>query len=224
MTHEAFSDPVAVAGYAANLSRNVPGVAVLHRLTDLILSETVPQAGRVLVVGAGGGAELAYLADRHEGWTFDGVDPSEPMLRLARETLGANAARATLHEGYVDQAPSGPFDAATCLLTLHFLPAEERVRTLAEIRGRLLPGSPLLTFHHSVPGGSTRLAWLERAARYASGDDGDPGQISARASAMAANLPILTPEEDEAALTRAGFRQADAFYTALTMRGWVAYA
>jgi tRNA (cmo5U34)-methyltransferase len=224
MTHEPFSDPAAVASYATNLGRNVPGVPVLHRLTDQILSETVPAAGRVLVVGAGGGAELTYLADRHAGWTFDGVDPSGPMLALARERSGAHAARATLHEGYVDQAPSGPFDAATCLLTLHFLSREERLRTLGEIRRRLRPGSPLLTFHHSVPDGSTRLRWLERAARYASGGEGDPAQIASTAATMAANLPILPPEEDEAVLDEAGFRDVGTFYAALTLRGWVAYA
>lgn len=224
MTHEPFSDPAVVAGYAANLSRNVPGVPVLHRLVDQILSETVPEAGRLLVVGAGGGAELAHLADRHPAWTFDGVDPSGPMLNLARETMGAHALRATLHRGYVDRAPPGPFDAATCLLTLHFLPVEERVRTLSEINARLRPGVPLLTFHHSVPEGPARLRWLERSARYATGDDGGPGHAASRAAAMAATLPILTPAEDEAVLAEAGFRDAGVFYSALTLRGWVAYA
>ena len=224
MTHEAFSDPAAVAGYSANLSRNVPGVTVLHQLTDQILSETVPRAGRVLVVGAGGGTELAKFADAHADWTFDGVDPSAAMLGLARETLGEHAARVTLHEGYVDQAPSGPFDAATCLLTLHFLPREERLHTLREIHRRLRPDSPLLTFHHSVPDDATRLRWLERTARFALDDEGDAAQIASRAAGMAAHLPILTPEEDEAVLTRAGFRDVGTYYSALTLRGWVAYA
>lgn len=224
MTHQTFSNPAAVAGYATNLSRNVPGVTVLHQLTNQLLAEAVPRAGRVLVVGAGGGAELSYLADRHAEWTFHGVDPSGPMLDLARETLGPHAARTTLHEGYVDQAPPGPFDAATCLLTLHFLPGEERAHTLREIRRRLRPGSPLVTFHHSVPDGPTRLGWLERSARYASGTEGDSAEIASRAANMAAHLPILSPEQDEAVLTQAGYRDVGTFYSALTMRGWVAYA
>ena len=224
MTHEPFSEPAAVATYATNLSRNVPGVTVLHQLTDQLLTEVVPPAGCVLVVGAGGGAELTYLADRHAEWTFDGVDPSGPMLDLARETLGTHIARTTLHEGYVDQAPSGPFDAATCLLTLHFLPGEERVRTLREIRRRLRPGGPLVIFHHSVPDGPPRLRWLERWARYASGGEGDSAGVSSRAAKMAANLPILSPEQDETLLTQAGYGDVGMFYSALTMRGWVAYA
>lgn len=219
-----FSDPAAVASYPTSLSLNVPGVSVLHRLVDQILSETVPQTGRLLIVGAGGGAELTYLAERHPAWTFDGVDPSGPMLALARETMGSNASRATLYEGYVAQAPSGPFDAATCLLTLHFLSVEERLSTLREIKGRLRPGSPLLTFHHSVPQGTTRVKWLERAARFAMGGDGDSGEVASRAATMATGLPILTPGEDEAVLAEAGFRDVGQFYAALTLRGWVAFA
>lgn len=222
-----FSDPAAVAGYAANLSRNVPGLDVLHRLTDQLLSEAVPDDGRVLVIGAGGGAELTYLAERHPGWTFDGVDPSRPMLDLARETMGAHATRASLHEGYVAEAPPGPFDGATVLLTLHFLARDERVATLREIRRRLRPGAPLLTFHHSLPHGPDRQTWLERAGRFAAGGPGHPAEIAeiaARAAAMGAQLPILSPEEDEAVLGEAGFRHVGTFYAALTLRGWVAHA
>jgi tRNA (cmo5U34)-methyltransferase len=145
------------------------------------------------------------------------------MLALAREALGAHADRVTLHEGYVSQAPCGPFDAATCLLTLHFVSREERVNTLREIRRRLRPGSPLLTLHHSVPHGPTRPRWLERAARYASGGEGDTAQIASTAATIAAHLPILAPEDDEAVLNQAGFRDVGTFYSALTLRGWVSY-
>ncbi|WP_434803260.1 class I SAM-dependent methyltransferase [Paracidovorax avenae] len=54
-----------------------------------------------------------------------------------------------LHEGYIDSAPEGPFDGATCLLTLHFLPTAERLRTLQQLRARLKPGAPLVVAHHS---------------------------------------------------------------------------
>jgi DNA-binding CsgD family transcriptional regulator len=87
MTFDA-SDPAAVASYAARTRRSVPGLGVLHRIVEQILAESVPDGGRVLVVGAGGGLELTYLAERHAGWTFDGVDPSAEMLALARVTMG----------------------------------------------------------------------------------------------------------------------------------------
>ena len=218
-----FSDPEAVASYAERARRSVPGLDLLHRIVEQILAESVPDDGRVLVVGAGGGLELRHLAERHDGWTFDGVDPSAQMLELARETMGPLSDRAVLHEGYVTDAHEGPFDAATCLLTLHFLPRDERLPTLREIRRRLRPGAPLLTFHHSVPDGNARAAWLERHARFAAGPDAEPAQVAERAAALSIQLPILDPYEDEALLREAGFENVGTYYTALTLRGWLAY-
>lgn len=224
MAQDHFSDPGAVARYVEGARRQVPGLAVLHDIVDRILAESVPDNGRVLVVGAGGGLELACLAGRHPGWTFDGIDPSAEMLRLAAVTMGPLAARAALHEGYVADAPDGPFDAATCLLTLHFVPVDERLRTLREIRRRLRPGAPLLTFHHSVPAGAERAVWLERIVRFGAGPDAHADDIARSVEALATRLPILTPEEDEALLAEAGFTGVGTFYAALTLRGWLARA
>lgn len=223
-TAKHFSDPDLVARYAEGPRRAVPGFAVLHELVDQILAESVPDDGRVLVVGAGGGLELTHFAEQHPGWTFDGVDPSAEMLGLAATTMGTLAERATLHEGYVADAPEGPFDAATCLLTLHFVPTAERRATLQEIRRRLRPGAPLLTFHHSVAAGDARTIWLERQARFAAGSDADPERTARAAAEMAERLPLLTPEEDEALLREVGFEDVGIYYAALTFRGWLAYA
>ena len=59
------------------------------------------------------------MSPLYSGWEFAGIDPSAEMLRLAEATTERFAARIRLHEGYVDSAPAGPFDAAGCLLTLH---------------------------------------------------------------------------------------------------------
>src|SRR3546814_7306508 len=68
-----------------------------------------------------------------------------------------------------DLAPAGPFDGATCLLTLHFLDTEERIRTAAEIRKRLKPGAPFVAAHGSFPqGAGTRDRWLDRSEEHTS--------------------------------------------------------
>lgn len=163
-----FTDPLAVARYAEGPPRLVPGFADLQRMTLLLLAEHTPAEGRVLVLGAGGGLELKVFAEAQPGWHFDGVDPAAEMLRLAEVTLGLLASRVQLHEGYIDTAPAGPFDAATCLLTLHFLPLEERRQTLREIYQRLKPDAPLVVAHHSFPQGEKeRERWLLRYAAFA---------------------------------------------------------
>lgn len=135
--------------YAEGPPRQVPGFASLHRMTSMLLAERVPANGHVLVVGAGGGLELKALADEHPGWTLTGVDPSADMLRVAQENIAPHLARIHLHEGYVDTAPAGPFDGATCLLTLHFVPREQRLSTLQQIHRRLRPGAPFIAAHIS---------------------------------------------------------------------------
>ena len=48
-----FDDPAAVARYAENPPRLVPGFTDLQRMTRLLLAETAATDGRILVVGAG---------------------------------------------------------------------------------------------------------------------------------------------------------------------------
>ena len=162
---DVFADPQAVARYAEGPPRLVPGFADLQRMATVLLAERAPRHARVLVVGAGGGLELKVFAESQPDWQFDGVDPSAEMLKLAEGTLGPLMPRVRLHQGYIDVAPEGPFDAATCLLT--------------------------------------------KAA-------------NARA-AIDAQLPILTPEQDEATLRDSGFTNVSLFHVGLTFRGWVAY-
>lgn len=220
-----FADPQAVARYAENPPRLVPGFHNLHRMAEVLLAEHAPDNARVLVLGAGGGLELRAFAQARPGWTFDGVDPSAEMLRLAERTLGPLAARARLHQGYIDDAPGGPYDAATCLLTLHFLTPEVRRQTLAEVRRRLKPGAPFVVAHFSFPQREgERALWISRYAAFAVASGVAPEQMANAQAAIDAQLTILTPEQDEAFLREAGFADVTLFYAGLAFRGWVAYA
>ena len=219
-----FDDPAAVARYAENPPRLVPGFSDLQRMTRLLLAEAAPADGRILVVGAGGGLELGAFAEAQPGWRFVGVDPSAEMLKLARLTLGPLAERVELTEGYIDSAPEGPFDGASCLLTLHFVPLAERLATLKEIRRRLKPGAAFVVAHHSLPDGPARGVWLDRFAAFAADNGVDLDKASGGARALGERLPILTPEVEIDLLRAAGFVDPQLFYAAFTFRGWVARA
>ena len=220
-----FSDPETVARYADGPARQVPGLHALHTMTRVLLAEAMPDDGRVLVLGAGGGLELRVFADAHPAWRFTGVDPSAEMLALARATLDERLARVELHEGYIDSAPEGPFDGATCLLTLHFLDAAERLRTLAQVRRRLRPGAPFVVAHHSFPQEATEKArWLERYAAFATASGIDAANARRAIDAISRRLPLLDPDADVALLRQAGFERIELFYAAFTFRGWVASA
>ena len=218
-----FSDPQAVARYAEGPPRLVPGFADLQRMVMLLLAERAPDDARVLVLGAGGGLEIKAFAGARPGWRFDGVDPSAEMLKLAETILGDLSARTQLHRGLIDSAPEGPFDAATCLLTLHFVESEERLRTLREVRRRLRPGAPFAVAHFSFPQAERDL-WLARYVAFAVASGVEPSRVENARSAITARLSILDPEDDEQLLRDAGFGDVTLFYVGFTFRGWVAYA
>ncbi len=220
-----FSDPQVVARYAEVPRRFVPGLDALHRMAGVLLAEGTPSNAKVLVIAAGGGMELAALADAHPTWTFVGVDPAAEMLRLAERTLGPRMDRVELIEGYVDDAPPGPFDAATCLLMFHLLSATERARTARAIHERLRPGAPFVAAHLSFPQqAEERTLWLARYAAYGIASGAEPEGARGASVSIGARLELLDPENDEAILRESGFRDATPFFAAFTWRGWIGHA
>lgn len=220
-----FADAEAVARYAEGPPRLVPGFGDMHKMAGLLLAERVCHDGHVLVVGAGGGLELKAFAESYPRWTFDGVDPSPDMIRLAKTNLGLLQARVTFHEGDIQAAPDGPFDGATCLLTMHFVPIEERRWMISQIRRRLKPGAPFLAAHMSMPQDEVaRSVWLSRYAAFAVSSGVAYTHAQSAAASIASRLHVLSPAQDEAILQQAGFSDVGLFYCGFTFRGWVAYA
>lgn len=220
-----FNDPLAVEAYADKTRRLVPGWSDLQKMTALLVAERAPEHAQVLVIGAGGGVELKAFAQSHAQWQFVGVDPSQPMLDLATEALGPLSARVQLHHGYIDTAPQGPFDAATCLLTMHFVSAAERAGTLRGIKNRLKPGAPFVMAHLSFPQDEDeRGLWLSRYVAFAIASGVDPKAAQSAATAIGDRLALLSPDAEQAVLAEAGFTNAQLFYAGLAFRGWVAYA
>ncbi|MDH0864420.1 class I SAM-dependent methyltransferase [Mitsuaria sp. GD03876] len=220
-----FSDADAVARYAEGPPRAVPGYHGILPMTRILLAERVGAQARVLVVGAGGGLELEAFAKAEPGWEFDGVDPSAAMLDLAARRLGPLGDRVRLHEGYVQSVPEGPFDAATCLLTYHFVSVAERRAMNAEIHRRLKPGAPFVAMHLSVDdreGGRDR--WMSRYQAFLVASGTPPESAAMTRQKVERELTILTPDEDEALLREAGFSGVSQFFMGFSFRGWVAYA
>ncbi len=223
MTTDAFADPAAIARYAEGPPRLVPGFADMQRMAGVLLAETVPPQGAVLVLGAGGGLEIAALAAAYPGWRFTGVDPSAAMLDIARQTLAERLPRADLVLGTITQAPMGPFDGATCILTMPFIGPDDRLPTLKAIRARLKPGAAFVMVHHSFPRGAAEDALhMGRFAAFAGLSS--IAFDAARQSDILSRLTILPPDVEEALLHEAGFTNITPFYTALAFRGWCAAA
>jgi tRNA (cmo5U34)-methyltransferase len=212
--------------YAERAAQMVPAYRDIHRLATVLIDERAPCDARILVLGAGGGLETKSFAEAQPGWTFDAVDPSAAMLDLAAQNLGAHASRVRMHHGYVDDAPAGPFAAATSLLTLHFLPYDQRRDTAAQVRQRLAPGAPFVVAHLSFPQRDDveRELWIGRHVANLIASGIDLADVDKARSAIATDVPVLSPEQDRAVLLEAGFTGVTEFFSAFTFRGWVGYA
>ncbi|MEM8981953.1 MAG: class I SAM-dependent methyltransferase [Pseudomonadota bacterium] len=222
---EIFNDPDHAAQYACGPARFMPGFHAVHQMAGVLIREQTAADATVLVHGAGGGLELEALATANAGWRFVGVDPAAAMLEQARQRLGALNERVTLHHGFIDDAPIGPFDAATSFLTLHFLPPDERRRSVADIVRRLKPGAPFIAAHCSFPQSSSqRDAWLARHQAYTIASGVDVELAERGRKDIAENLVALNPDEDEAILRAAGLANVTLFYSAFTWRGWFGHA
>lgn len=216
-----FTNRAAIASYAEDTPRKVPGYADLHRMAMILLAERARPEAQILVYGAGGGLELKAFSELQTGWRFVGIDPSAEMLDLAR-TILPHQSRVVLQQGYIDDAPPGPFDGATCLLTLHFLERAERLKALRALRSRMRPGARLVVAHHSYSTEGGARPWLALSIAFA--DRPAHNLPRAHAATEMIRLPILSPDEDEALLCDAGFSEVALFYAAFSFRGWVATA
>ena len=139
--------PVPVNEYDQTVRRVNVGYDLLFALAHSFLRALRWPNLELLVVGAGGGAEIESFLPANPDWRLTGVDPSAEMLALARAKAEHRRVldRVTLLRGTVDELPDdGRFDAAVCLFVLHFLPDEAKLATLRGIYHRLRPRAPLL--------------------------------------------------------------------------------
>ncbi|MCY7575432.1 class I SAM-dependent methyltransferase [Bacillus pumilus] len=123
----------------------------MHELTiDVLETELMGPAPRILTVGAGGGEEIINMLQRKEDWLITGIDPSPSMLDMAkrRVTQLEMESRVTWHETSLDKVSAEPvYDAAVSLLVIHFI--EKRQLFLEEIARRLQTDAPfMLAFIH----------------------------------------------------------------------------
>ena len=187
---------------------------------------SLPETARILVAGAGTGAELRYLAPRFPGWRFTLVDPSAPMLAVARRHAEAEgfADRCQFHSDFVSGTPLEAHDAATSLLVSHFLTeTPARQAYFADIAVRLKPGGKLFTVDLCTDDNAPTFAgvmdlWLELLALAGQTPDSRANYLASYGRDFAAHGPEAVAKMIEAA----GFTPPAPIFQAALIRGWTA--
>lgn len=211
------------SGYDKQWARMAPIRDNLNFLLESIFVD-LPADARILCVGVGTGAELAYLAQTYPGWTFTAVDPSGAMLDVCRQRAEAEGylSRCYFHEGYLDSlATQDRHDGATCFLVSQFiLPQEARTEFFRGIANRLVPGGVLASSDLASDIESSAYAallpvWLNVMA---------PGvqteRLERTRAAYAKDVAVLPPKRVASIIESAGFEPPIQFFQAGLMHAW----
>lgn len=194
----------------------------LHFLTQLVLAD-LPREARLLCVGVGTGAEILALAQARPDWSFVGIDPSAEMLGVGRVRLEQAGVlqRCRLLQGYAEDAPEGPFDAAVSLLVAHFINRSERPAFYRAIHSRLRPGGRFVSAEISCDLEAAEFPpMLEDWKQVQKVMGATPDSLAKLEMMMRNTLSVLNPSETEALWRKAGFETPISFFQAFMIRGW----
>ncbi|WP_323119899.1 class I SAM-dependent methyltransferase [Burkholderia alba] len=216
--------------YAQQSRIALAGYDACHELAACMLASNVAAGehpARILVAGAGGTAqEILTTAPLEPAWTFTAVDPSAPMLDLARASLAAAGltARATLIHGDVDALPATPgFDGATLIGVLHHVPGDTaKAALLAALACRLKPGAPLVlagNYRRYADHPPLLDAWRQRWRMHGASADEIERKL---AKILEGADPPESEEAVQAWLRAAGFDAPLRFFGSLFWGAWIA--
>jgi len=214
--------------YAKGVRRTLPTYDAMYKMTHSYIRQSVGEQASILVVGAGGGTELEVFGSENKGWTFTAVDPSAPMLAVAEmkaRELGMMDRVKFLTGTAADLAEGQVYDAATCMLVLHFISDKaEKLEALKNMNRFLKPGAPLvISSMFGEPGEDEfegkvdlwRRYWLDRTKL--SVKDIDDMEVSIR------SLSFLSEREIRSLLADAGFERTTKFLETAMFGGWICH-
>ncbi|WP_019415679.1 class I SAM-dependent methyltransferase [Paenisporosarcina sp. TG20] len=215
--------------YDKGIRRALPSYDALFRMVQSFLRANIKDSANVLVVGAGGGNEIVTFGTANPSWTFAGVDPSEAMLEVALQKAKNEGIeeRVSIHVGKIEEIEfTEPFNAATCILVLHFVETIEEKRSLLKtVKEQLKPGAPFVLV--TMFGDQSNSEFNERMNLWKSIwldltdltlEDVNGMEESVR------ELSFISANEIEKLLDQAGFERVTQFFSTTLFGGWIAHA
>ena len=205
--------------------RVIPGYRTLFPMFTALIEPELPRRGRVLVVGAGTGIEIVHLKRARPDLRVHGVDPSGHMLELAERRVAEAGAGdgVTLQQGYAADVPiDPPFDAATLINVLHFVPDDGgKAALMADIARRLKPGGVFVFY--DLHGGDTpkeHERYLSAWRRYWEIRDMSPEEMRDFNGRIREGIHFSPASRSIELALAAGFEEPERFYKSLLYGGW----
>lgn len=218
--------PIATNDYDSMARIALPGYEAMHAMALACLRSHLPATANLLVVGAGTGMELVRFGKANLQWQMLGVDPSANMLAIAQEKIEQQglSERIKLFQGYTQDLPTTPlYDAATCILVMHFVPDDGgKLALLQSIAQRLHPEAVLILVDVFGEKGSPELNPMISILKAFWEEMGMPQEKRMELLETFNKAVYSIPETRVLELLQqAGFGNAIRFYTGLWIGGWI---
>ena len=226
MNEEAFNfDGDYGESYEALARQVIPGYVTLFPMVSAVIDPELARGARVLVIGAGTGVELVNFKRVRPDLRLHGVDPSEPMLELARRRVAETGEvdGISFQLGYAADVPLSPrFDAATLINVLHFVPDDgSKAALLRDIARRLKPGGVFVLFDlHGDPGSEEHERYLPAWRRYWKIRGMTAEEMAAFEGRIREGIHFAPAERVVALAREAGLTEPRRFYKSLMYGGW----
>lgn len=214
--------------YAVLAEQYIPGRRAIFAIVEASFIELLPAgAAKILVVGAGGGEEILRLGSENPDWSFVGVDTYEPMVDLAKRRLAASpvASRSNVHTVAIEHLDDNGYDAATCILTAHFVPDDgSKLAFFKAIHARMKPGAPLAIVDGVGVAGEPQTELLRRIWKRHAIRNGVAAHEAEKNAQNFSKVAVVSGERQEELLTGAGFKDLVPIFRGLAIKGWLAFA
>jgi tRNA (cmo5U34)-methyltransferase len=191
----------------------------LYLCIRMLLSK-LPSDSRALIVGAGTGSELMYLANAFPLWSFTVVEPASAMLDVCRQRAEENdiSSRCTYHEGYLESLPdTDGFNIATSILVSHFIVnQDDRIKYFSEIASKLNPSGYLVETGLASDMSKSEYSKLLEVWVNMHDYAGMPVNINSFGN----KVSILPVEEVKSLVESGGFEAPVLFFQTLLIHAW----
>ena len=208
------------------LQRSIPQYGTMRGLVFELGKQFVAGGGAVVDLGCSRGAALApFVAEFADRASYVGVEVSPPMLAACRMRFADElaAGRLTLHDldlrhGY----PEVDAGLTLAVLTLQFLPVEERRCVVRKVHAHTRPGGAFVLVEKvrgATDDADTLLVDLYHGLKRAHGYGED--EIERKRLSLEGVLVPQPASWNEAILRDAGFVDVECFWRCLNFAGWV---
>lgn len=223
-----FPENTSIDDYARLAEQFIPGRSAIFKIVEASFLELLPEGPScILVAGAGGGEEILRLGENNPQWSFVGVDTYEPMVELAQRRLAGTkaGARAKVLTGTVASIDIKNFDAATCILTAHFVPDDgAKLDFFKAIHARMKPGAPLAIVDGVGLAGDEQTELLRRIWKRHAVLNGAAESVAENNAENFRKVASVTVAREEELMAAAGFSRLTPIFRGLAINGWLAFA